>query len=149
MSDDTLSLRLQASQQGPVVWVAGRLSDTTMETFLRLVAAALRIRGARAVVLELAEVHYIDVAGVAALLECRRLARALGRDLILGRLSRQVLAGIRACAAGSLLADRIGRRRCSMRKRRRPLPRSNRTGRGFCGQVPRGRRSTSSPAVEA
>jgi ABC-type transporter Mla MlaB component len=116
-----------------------------METFLRVVAAALRIRGAQTLALELGEVGYIDVAGVAALLECRRLARNLGRDLVLAQVSRQVLAGIRACAACSLLADRLGPRRCGIHRRRRLLC-GNHGGRGFCARLPRGPRRISSRA---
>lgn len=147
MTGNTLRLRLRASRQGPVVWAAGRLSESTMETFLRVVAAALRMRGTRAVALELGEVVYIDVAGVAALLECRRLARTLGRDLVLAQVSRQVRAGIRTCAACSLVAGRIEPRRC-MRRRRR-WPPGEHGGRVFCGRLPRGPRSISHERSQA
>lgn len=142
MTGDELRLRLRASRQGPVVWASGRLSESTMETFLRVVAAALRMRGIRAVALELGEVVYIDVAGVAALLECRRLARNLGRDLVLAQVSPQVLAGIRARAACGLLAGRIEARRCGIRRRRR-LPPGDHGGRVLCGRLPRGPRRIS------
>ena len=148
MTGERLRLRLRASRQGPVVWAAGRLSESTMETFLRVVAAALRTRGTRAVALELGEVVYIDVAGVAALLECRRLARDLGCDLVLAQVSPQVRAGIRACAACSLVAGRIEPRRCGMRRRRR-LPPGDHGGRVLCGRLPHGRRPISHERSQA
>src|SRR5688500_16994075 len=114
MTDDILRVRLLASPHGPVIRVSGRLSESTMETFLRVVAAALRVQGEREVALDLGEVGYIDVAGIAALLESRRVARELGRALVLTRVSSQVLAGIRACTASSLLDAQIKRRRCGV-----------------------------------
>ena len=148
MTGDTLRLRLRASRQGPVVWAAGRLSESTREIFLRVVAAALRMRGTRVLALELGEVVYIDVAGVAALLECRRLARNLGRDLVLAQVSRQVLAGIRVCAADDIVAGRFASRRCGIRPRRRLSP-GNHGRRVCCGQLPRSPRPISHERSQA
>jgi hypothetical protein len=80
-----------------------------VEVLLRVVAAALCIRGATTLSLDLSRVAYIDAAGVAGLLECQRQTHQLGRTFVLAPVSPQVLAGIGACVAGRLLysASRI------------------------------------------
>jgi anti-anti-sigma factor len=139
MSGDTLRVRLRATRQGPVLRLTGRLSESTIETFVRVVTAALRIRSAQTLALELDAVHYIDISGVAALMQCRRAAHGLGRDLLLTQVSTQVVAGLRACGAGHLLAGRTGPRLCDGMRCRRPSPRHG-ARRLSCKRLPRGRR---------
>jgi ABC-type transporter Mla MlaB component len=91
------------------VIATGRLGTAHVEVLLRVVAAALCIRGATTLSLDLSRVVYIDAAGVAGLLECQRQTHQLGRTFVLAPVSPQVLAGIGACVAGRLLysASRI------------------------------------------
>jgi anti-anti-sigma factor len=137
MNGDALSMRLRASQRGPIVIVAGRLSTSNVDTLLRVVAAALRIRGATTLALHLSQVVYIDVAGVVGLLECQRRARQLGRTFVLAATSPQVLAGIRACAADRLLYSGLPHYRCAAKNL--PPPPSRHRRRLFCVHPPRSR----------
>jgi anti-anti-sigma factor len=142
MNGDALTMRLRASQRGPIVIAAGRLSTSNVETLLRVVAAALRIRGATTLSLHLSKVVYVDVAGVAGLLECQRRARQLGRTFVLAATSPEVLAGIRACAADRLLHCDLPHYRCGTGKNPPPPP-SRHQRRLFCAHPPHGRASHS------
>jgi anti-anti-sigma factor len=124
------------------VIAAGSLSTSNVETLLRVVAAALRIRGATTLSLHLSQVVYIDVAGVAGLLECQRRARQLGRTFVLAATSPQVLAGIRACAAYRLLYSHLSHYRCGTGGNPPPPP-SHQRRRLFCAHPPRSRTSHS------
>ncbi len=128
-----LRLRLNRTQAGPAVHACGSIDASNVETLLRVVKAAARIRGASSVVLDLSFVAYLDVAGVAALLECRREVLRRGLAFAVDRLSPHAAGVIEACDAVILLPVPRGTRAClRLRQDRRPRV----VSRTFCALAP-------------
>jgi anti-anti-sigma factor len=92
----SLRMGLHPSQLGPKLTAAGRLDVCNADSLLRVFVCALRIRGITVVLLDLAEVTFIDTAGTSALLDCRRLARQAGIRMQITGVSAPVLAAARA-----------------------------------------------------
>lgn len=140
MSGDTLRmrLRLHPSQRGPAIIAAGRLDQSTVDTLHQVITAALSLRGAETLTLHLAQITFIDVAGVAALVECHRQADLAGVTFAISYASATVSAALRVCqlhhllpAAPILLSLPV---LCLTSRRR--TGGNRRTSRRFCPQPP-------------
>jgi anti-anti-sigma factor len=132
-----LRMRLHPSQRGPKLTAAGRLDSSNIDTLRHVVAAALRIRGAKVLLLDLSQVTHVDAAGIDALLHCRCLARHADITLQITGVSAQLLAAANACRATSglglsALAAPIG----CLTGRRTLIVQRTRPARRFCPTRP-------------
>ncbi|MEV0457919.1 STAS domain-containing protein [Catellatospora methionotrophica] len=101
---DKLRLRLYSSPLGLYLTAGGRLDGSTVHQLTTAVDLALiRLNPVRLMV-DLHAVTYLDVAGVAALIACRRDAHARGAQLAVVQPSNPARATVLACAAQDLLA---------------------------------------------
>ena len=91
MSATDLEITVDESDEGAVVRLRGRLSIDSSPAFRDQLLAVLRRPSARAVVVDLTEVSYIDASGIATLVEGLKIARNGQNTLCLKGLQGRVL----------------------------------------------------------
>jgi anti-sigma B factor antagonist len=82
---------MEESIEGTVVRLRGRLSIDSSPAFRDQLLAVVRRASARAVVVDLTEVSYIDASGIATLVEALKIARNRRNNLCLNGLQDRVL----------------------------------------------------------
>ncbi|BCJ75108.1 hypothetical protein CS0771_46520 [Catellatospora sp. IY07-71] len=100
---DRLRLRLYSSPLGLYLTADGCIDGSTVQQVTTAVDLALTRLNPVRITVDLTAVTYLDVAGVATLIACRRDARARGAHLTVTQPSSQVRATVLACGAGDLL----------------------------------------------
>jgi anti-anti-sigma factor len=101
---ERLRLRLYSSPLGLYLAADGRLDGSTVQQVTAAVDLALTRLNPLRIIVDLSAVTFLDVAGVATLIACRRDARARGAELTVAQPSSQVRNTVLACGAGDLLS---------------------------------------------
>ncbi|MFD0598790.1 STAS domain-containing protein [Catellatospora coxensis] len=99
-----LRLRLYSSPLGLYLTAEGRIDASTVGQVTTAVDLALTRLSPVRITVDLSAVTYLDIAGVATLIACRRDARTRGAHLTVAQPSSQVRSTVLACGAGELLA---------------------------------------------
>lgn len=100
---ELLRLRLYSSPLGLYLTAEGRLDGSTVQQVTTTVDLALTRLSPVRITVDLSAVTYLDVAGVATLIACRRDAHARGVQLTVAQPSGQVRNTVLACGADDLL----------------------------------------------
>lgn len=100
---ERLRLRLYSSPLGLYLTAEGSIDGSTVKQVTTAVDLALTRLNPVRITLDLSAVTYLDVAGVATLIACRRDTDARGAQLTIAQPSSHVRSTILACGAGDLL----------------------------------------------
>ncbi|WP_186316207.1 STAS domain-containing protein [Catellatospora sichuanensis] len=134
----TLRMRLYSGPIGLYLIAEGALDTTSVHQLTRAVDLAMNRLNPARFTIDVGGLDFIDVAGVATLIACRRDADARGVTLRVVQASAQVRATVDACEAADLLACADGDRLPSAGPRRH---RSHRPGPGCLRPTRRSRRN--------
>ena len=103
---DDLRIHVARAEPGVVrVAVVGELDGSTAPRLAAALDAELAADRPTVVVLDLGDLGFCSVAGLAVLLRARERAAAAGHTVVLARLSPAVHRVVRACSLGSVLVE--------------------------------------------